>query len=213
MQALLVYYSFTDQARIAVDIVSETLRQRGVKSETLRIDYKDPSQRPTRPLPFSEQVKLGDMAQRRQTVPIVLDAPERLQSRYDLIVLFSNTWKFHPSVPVQSFLASPEASALLRDTPFAVVVVCRGFWRRNLRLVREQAEAHGGRFVGGEGFGFAGGWLSSTIQSIRYVARKGVAERRWGLIRLPPFGLSPYAKTALRAFADRLPLASAGETK
>lgn len=199
-RVLLVYYSFTDQARIAAELAAEELRRQGAEAVLVRIDFADPAQRLRRPLPFKGgQTHWGNLAEKRVTLPVVVDHPEALQRRYDLVLLFSNTWKFHPSVPVQSFLVTPEAAGVLRDTPFAVLVICRGFWRKNLRLVREMAEKLGGRFVGGGGFGFAGGWLTSTVQSVRYVAEQGDSETHWGPLPLPPFGLSPDAKQQLRS--------------
>lgn len=204
-RVLLVYYSFTDQARIGAELAAEELRARGDEAVLVRIDFADPAQRLRRPLPFKGgQTHWGNLAEQRVTVPVVSDDPQALQSRYDLVLLFSNTWKFHPSVPVQSFLATPEAALVLRDTPFAVIVICRGFWKKNLRIVRALAEKLGGRYVDGAGFGFAGGWLTSTVQSVRYVAGQGESERRWGLLPLPPFGLSPEAKQQLRAFVRNL---------
>lgn len=207
-RALLIYYSFTDQARIAAELAATELRAMSVESEIVRIDYADPAQRLVRPLPFAEQVRLGNLAEQRKTAPVVFDRPDLLNVRYDFVLLFSNTWKFHPSVPVQSFLASTEAANLLRGMPFAVVVVCRGFWRKNLRLVREAAESLGGLYLAGEGFGFAGGWLTSTVQSIRYVASSGAGDSRWGLLSLQPFGLSPASKQRLRTFVRALPKAA-----
>lgn len=207
MRALLIYYSFTEQARIAAELAAKTLRELGVDTASVSIDFADVHQRLRRPLPFSEQVRWGNLAEQRQTLPVVLDDAADMKARFDFVILFSNTWKFHPSVPVQSFLAMPEAAAVLRDTPFVVIVVCRGFWRKNLRLVREAAEKLGGRFIGGSGFGFAGSWLASTIQSIRYVAATGAEDRRWGLLPLPAFGLSQRSKTQLRDFVRTLPAA------
>lgn len=205
MRALLIYYSFTGQAQRAVALASEELRAQQVEPLCVRIEFAHAGARLRRPLPFKEQVLWGNLAERRQTVPVTLDPPELPVVDIDFIVLFSNTWKFHPSVPVQSFLATPEAARLLHGRPFAVVVVCRGFWRKNLRIVRALAEGLGGHYLAGDGFGFAGGWLSSTVQSVRYVASAGAAERRWGLLPLPPFGLSPRAQERLRGFVRGLP--------
>lgn len=202
MRALLVYYSFTDQARIAAELAASELRAQAIEPVLVRIDFADAAQRLQRPLPFKEQVRWGNLAEQRQTMSMVFDPPGALDARYELVLIFSNTWKFHPSVPVQSFLATPQAAAVLRDTPFAVIVVCRGFWKQNLRLVREAAEKLGGLYLAGAGFGFSGSWLSSTAQSILYVATTGASARRWGLLALPPFGLSPKAQMKLRQFTQ-----------
>lgn len=56
--------------------------------------------------------------------PLTVDAAKR----YDLVILAYQVWFLTPSLPITSFLATPEAAQLLRDTPVVTVIGCRNMW-------------------------------------------------------------------------------------
>jgi len=58
---------------------------------------------------------------------------------YDLVIVGSPTWWLTTSIPIRSFLKSPEAMTLLSGTPFAGYVVCRRYWGYNLKTVKKLA--------------------------------------------------------------------------
>lgn len=49
-------------------------------------------------------------------------------TNYDLIILPYQVWFLSPSLPISSFLQSPEAKKLFNNTPVVTVIGCRGMW-------------------------------------------------------------------------------------
>lgn len=200
--ALLIYYSFTGEARRVVERATETLHAAGYQVGHGRIDFADPTLRLGRPLSPGTVKRWTEAAEKGRTEPVVIAPPDALADRYDLICLVSNTWQHHPCVPIRSVLQRPDLRALLKGTPFAVYVVCRRSWERNLDIVRREAEACGGRFIGGERFEHAGSDLGSLLRTVSYLMTTGGrVARLMGLrLPLPDYGLSDAAVERVTTF-------------
>lgn len=190
--ALLVYYSFTGEAQRVVDQAADTLRVAGYQVSHARVDFAIPEHRLHRPLSLGRIKQLTGAAEAGTTEPIQIEPSGVLDQRYDLVCLVSNTWQHHPCVPIRSVMRDPQLRTLLNDTPFAVFVVCRRSWEINLRIIREEAEACGGRFVGGDHFPHRGSNPGSLIRTISYlVTRGGPVARLLGIrLPLPEYGLA-----------------------
>ena len=122
---------------------------------------------------------------------------------YDLILIGSPTWWDNVSMPLRSFLKSDEARKLLSDKPFAVLVVCRQFWRKNLEAVRELAGEQGGRYVDEIHFTYPGDNLHSMLALTSYLGSGEYRKKYLGL-RLPPTNVQPEQLEQTRTFAARL---------
>jgi hypothetical protein len=201
-QALVIYYSFTGEAQRVVDLAAGELATAGYEVVNARVDFADPSLRLRRPLVPASVKRWTAAAESGQRFPVVVDPPATLLRRYDLICLVSNTWQHHPCVPIRSLLAMAEMRAVLKDRRFAVYVVCRRSWQRNLDIVRREAEEYGGRFVGGERFDHSGSNLGSLIRTVSYLMSSGGKVARLLGIRLPlpEYGLSKAALERVPAF-------------
>lgn len=209
MHVLIVYYSFTGQAKRAADATDAVVRAAGHDVTALRLEVADPDARLTRPLAWAQITAWGRKASAGETVPVLLDPPSAARGDYDLVLLFTNTWSFSPSVPIQSFLKSQDGRRLLGGKPVAIYVICRGFWRSNLAKTTALVEAAGGRVIGGEAFVHPGAWLTSTIQTVRHMMST-TDQRRWGVLPLPAFGLSEASMSRLEPFTLRALDAAAG---
>jgi hypothetical protein len=139
MKALVVYYSLTGQAAAAANLAAEALRKAGAAATLCRVDFADPASRPKRPFSFGDVKRWSDMAAQGKLFPISIDPTTALASRYNLVILFSNTWQHHPCPPIRSLLALPEMQQVLRGTPFAVYVVSRRLWEKNASIVTARA--------------------------------------------------------------------------
>ncbi|WP_313806919.1 hypothetical protein [Sphingobium sp.] len=157
-----------------------------------------------RPLKIADSKKWTQGTRKGMTVPVAYSPPDAIAGRYDAVLLLTNTWGDNPSVPIRSFLESPEAQAVLSDTPFGVYVVCRRLWEKNLAIVQKLAEAAGGRFLAGEAFMHPGGQLGSLIQTISYLHRSDGGLRHLLGLPLPRYGLSDAAITRIPEFTLEL---------
>jgi hypothetical protein len=110
---------------------------------------------------------------------------------------------FRQSIPIRSFLQSDEAARLLDGTRFGAFVVCRRYWRQNLKSVRKVGTKLGGEWVAGTHFTFAGRQIRSFLSLVSYLGAGENRERYLGL-KIPPSMLKPdYAEQA-QAFANEL---------
>lgn len=204
---LLLYYSYTGQTVKVLDAAEEVLRKRGCLVDRAPIEFTDPK--------YSE--KFSRFPMRRvwpdffsvlpaQTRGVTGDirTPEVVRTGgYDLICIGSPTWWDTVSMPLRSFLVSHEARPLLDGTPFAVFVVCRRKWRKNLAGVRKLAEKKGGRFVDSIHFTYPGSELSSMLSLTSYLGSGEYKERYLG-VKLPPTNINDEHVEEARRFTARV---------
>ena len=186
MRALVVLYSLTGQAAIAADRAANALRDAGYQATLCRVDFADPAARPRRPFSVADVKRWSDAAAAGQLFPIVLEPADAVGQRYDLVLIFSNTWQHHPCPPIRSLLQLPAMRQTLKDTPFAVYVVSRRLWEKNATIVRAEAEAAGGIWIDTQHFHHHGGPISSLFTTVLYMLRSAESVP-WPL---PKFGLS-----------------------
>ncbi|UXA15923.1 flavodoxin family protein [Mycobacterium sp. SMC-4] len=206
-RVLLLFYSYTGQTGKVLDAAEEVFRKRGYLVDRALIEFTDPK--------YSEKFSRFPMrrvwpdffsvlpAQTRGVTGDIRTPDEVRTGDYDLICIGSPTWWDTVSMPLRSFLVSHEARPLLEGTPFAVYVVCRRKWRKNLKGVRKLAEQKGGRFVDSIHFTYPGGELSSMLSLTSYLGSGEYKERYLG-VKLPPTNISDEQVEEARRFSARL---------
>src|SRR3954447_8066812 len=133
-----------------------------------------------------------------------IDVPaEAKAGDYDLVCIGSPTWWLTTNMPIRSFMKSDAASALLAGSRFAAYVVCRRYWRNNLRTVKKQGTKQGGDWREGIHCAFAGGQIRSFLALVSYLA-SGEIRERYLKVKIPPTNLKPGYDEAARRFAGQL---------
>jgi len=213
---LIVYYTYTQQSLRVAEVMAEVLRDRGCEVRQASIGFTDKrwADRFTR-LPLRHAVLdiLGMLpAQMRGATGEIQIPDDAREGDYDLICIGSPTWFFRQSVPIRSYLKSDEAAGLLDGKRFTGFVVCRRYWRTNLKSVRKIGSNLGGEYVDGIYFTFAGGQIRSFMSLISYFAKGENRERYLGM-KIPPSLLKPDFEEQARTFANGLAdeLSGAGE--
>lgn len=67
---------------------------------------------------------------------------------YDLIILGYTIWFLGPSIPMNSFLQSPEAKILLKDKSVMTVIACRNMWIFSQERIKKSISNNGGCLIG-----------------------------------------------------------------
>lgn len=199
---LFVYYSFTGEASRVVERAEAAARATGFEVFQARVDFEDEATRPRRPLSPASVKRWTKAAMAGHTEPVIVDPPEALTRRYDLVCLVSNTWQHHPCVPIRSVFRRPDLRRILNGTPFCVYVVCRRSWELNLDIVRREAEECGGHYVAGAHFQHDGSDIGSLIRTVSYLMTTGDRTARllgWRL-PLPEYGLPRAALDRVESF-------------
>jgi multimeric flavodoxin WrbA len=204
---LFVYYSYTEQTSRVVKAMAEVLRDRGTEVALARIEFTDPRyagrfKEFPMPHPYLDVFRMIPPVLRRVTGTIRV--PEVATEReYDLVCVGSPTWWFSMSVPIRSFLKSETATQILKGKPFAVVALCRRYWRYNLNSVRRVGVKRGGVFVGGIHFAYEGGQIRSMLSLISYLGSGEYRQRYLG-VKIQPTNLREYQLEEARVFANEL---------
>jgi len=203
-RALLLYYSLTGQASRAVEAAARACRDAGWDPAVCRIDFADAAQRPSRPFTLADTRHWVAAATDGAVMDMTYEPAGALEGEYDLVLLFTNTWNKHPSVPVNSFLKGPAARSVLSGRPFAVYAICRRLYEQNLAIVTEDGERAGGRCIGRRGFVHWGGQIGSLIQTMTYIHRSDTGRTSFLGIPLPAYGLSDSAMEGVQAFTKEV---------
>ena len=204
---LFVYYTYTQQTLKVVEAMADVLRGRGCDVNLAAIEFTDPRYADRfkefpMPHPFREVLGMIPAELRRRTGKI--EIPDVVtEQEYDLVCIGSPTWWLSTDVPVRSFLQSDTASRALRGKPFAAAVLCRRYWRHNLKTVRRLGTHVGGEFVDGVHFRYEGGQVRSLLSLVSYLGSGEYRERYLG-VKIPPTNLQDYHLEAARKFADGL---------
>lgn len=215
-KVLLLYYSYTHQAEKIVETISDVLTDRGCEVDRAAIEFTDArylerfSRFPMRNA-FLDVVKMLPAQLRRATGEIRI--PDRAkQGGYDLVCIGSPTWWLTTCMPVRSYLESEESKALLGNTRFAGFVVCRRYWKNNLKTVRRLGTQDGGDWIDGIHFKYPGGQIRSLLSLISYLGSGEYRDRYLG-VRIPPTNLQPEHFDQAREFAVNLADNLAGATQ
>ncbi|WP_262410508.1 dialkylrecorsinol condensing enzyme [Aquipseudomonas alcaligenes] len=140
-------------------------------------------------------------------LPLAVDAGKR----YDLIILAYQVWFLSPSLPLSSFLASPEAARLLKDTPVVTLIGCRNMWLMAQEKVKARLSQLGARLVDNialtDACGTAASFLATPLwlftgrqKPYAWVPRAGIEEAE--IVAASRFGEA----MAQRLTADGLPI-------
>jgi len=205
--ALFVYYSYTGQTKKVLDVMAAVLRERGCDVQLASIIFTDPryvhrfAEFPM-PHPFLEVLGMipAELRRRPGTIEIPATATQR---DYDLVVVGSPTWWLSTNVPIRSFLESETAAGVLAGKPFAGFVVCRRYWRHNLKTVRRLGAERGGEFLDGIHFKYAGGQVRSLLSLISYLGSGQYRDRYLG-VKIPRTNIRDDQLDTARTFAHQL---------
>jgi len=142
---LVIHYSQSGQlTEIVKNIVSP------LANDTIQIDYHDIKMETPFPFPWKADAFYGAFPETFQQVPEKVKpvSPEILTKKYDLIILGYQVWYLTPSIPINSFLSTPEAKQLLKNTPVITVIGCRNMWIMAQEKMKKKLKALEANLVG-----------------------------------------------------------------
>jgi flavodoxin len=206
-KVLIVYYTLTKQSGRVADAMAKALEARGCDVTKAVIEFTDErwvaklSQFPMkRPMP---QIASILPAQLRHKTGEIRIPPDAQAGDYDLVMIASPTWWFQTSMPIRSYLESPDARTILDGKPFATASISRRYYGVNLRQQRRLGEKNGGRFIDQTHFVCAGGQVKSMLSWLGYMKHGEPRQRVMGLT-MPPPNLKPDFEAQVDAFVDGL---------
>ncbi len=123
---LVIYYSQTGQLE---DIVKNIARPFENKDE-YQVTYYNIRLKKDFPFPWPGDVFFNTFPESYLQIPSEIYPPEDevLNTRFDLILFGYQVWYLTPSIPIISFLKSPYAANILKDTPVVTISGTRNMW-------------------------------------------------------------------------------------
>jgi flavodoxin len=204
---LVVYYTLTKQVGRVAEAMAEGLEAQDCDVSKALIEFTDERWVPKlsrfpmrRPIP---QIASILPAQLRHKTGEIRIPPEAQTGDYDLVVIASPTWWFQTSMPIRSYLESPEAKTVLNGKPFACVSISRRYYSINLGQQMKLGEKNGGRWIAKTHFVVAGGQVKSMLSWLGYMKHGEPQTRVMGL-KMPPPNLQPGFEEQAKAFVDGL---------
>jgi flavodoxin len=204
-KVLVVYFTLTQQAGRVAEAMAQALEARGCEATKASIEFTDDrwvpklSQFPMK-RPFPQIVSILPAQLRHKTGEIRIP-PQAQTGDYDLVVLASPTWWFQTSMPIRSYLESPEAKTVLSGKPFACASISRRYYGINLRQQKKLGEKNGGRWIDKTHFVAAGGQVKSMLSWLGYMKHGKPQERVMGL-KMPAPNLRPDYEEQARSFVN-----------
>lgn len=124
-RVLVLYYTQTGQLKQLIDSVALPLKEDPeILIDFMEIEPKDPFPFPWTKREFFEVFPETYLEEPVEMKPLKLESP----NKYDLIILGWQPWYLSPSLPISSFLQTPEARVILENTPVITVTACRNMW-------------------------------------------------------------------------------------
>ena len=135
-KVLAINYSQTGQLSRILQSISQPI----IQSEQIELEFIniEPAKPFPFPWPFLQFFRIFPETVAMQAVDLKPITPKHEQ--YDLVILSYQVWFLSPSLPIASFLQSPQAKSLLAGTPVVTVIGCRGMWLMAQEKVKAQLQ-------------------------------------------------------------------------
>lgn len=125
-KVLVLYYTQSGQLLdIAKNIASDL-----EKNDEIELTYYAIKTKHQFPFPWTKKEFFNIFPETFLQKPFEIDfhTPEKLNQKYDLVILAYQVWYLTPSIPINSFLKTDIAKKLLEDTPVITTIGCRNMW-------------------------------------------------------------------------------------
>lgn len=179
---LVVYYSQSGQLKeIAQNIAKPLLEDSEVDVTFHEIKLQKPF-----PFPWDKASFFDAFPESFLQIPTELQPvpSEVMEKKYDLILFHYQVWYLSPSIPINSFLKSPEAKILLKDTPVVTISGSRNMWVMAQEKIKKLLNENGAKLVGNVALVDRVGNLISVITIVEWMF-SGVKKKYLGIFPLP----------------------------
>ena len=179
---LVIYYSQSGQlAEIADNIAAPLVADPNINVVFHQIELEKPF-----PFPWNKELFFEAFPESFLQIPTKLKpVPQHiLNVKYDLVLFHYQVWFLSPSIPINSFLKSPEARQLLNNTPIVTISGSRNMWYLAQEKVKVLLAQNGALLKGNIALVDRAGNLISVITIVEWMF-SGKKYKHWGIFPLP----------------------------
>ncbi|MGQ7947249.1 dialkylrecorsinol condensing enzyme DarA [Flavobacterium sp. WC2509] len=179
---LVIYYSQSGQLEsIARNIAKPLLNSENINVLFHEIQMEEPFPFPWKSESFFEVFPETFLQLPRAIKPV---PQEILNTKFDLILLNYQVWYLSPSIPINSFLNSPEAKNILNNTPVVTINGSRNMWFMAQEKVKVLLKQNNALLKGNIALVDRVGNLISVITIVDWMF-SGVKKKYLGIFPLP----------------------------
>ncbi|PJJ07511.1 hypothetical protein CLU83_0685 [Flavobacterium sp. 1] len=179
---LVIYYSQSGQlATIARNIAKPFLN-----SESINVVFHEIKMEQPFLFPWNNDAFFNAFPESFLQIPArIKPVPDEImEMKFDLILLNYQVWYLTPSIPINSFLKSPEAKILFQDTPVVTINGSRNMWFMAQEKIKILLKQNNALLKGNIALVDRVGNLISVITIVEWMF-SGVKKRYLGIFPLP----------------------------
>lgn len=179
---LVVYYSQTGQLESIARNIAKPLLDSGEINVTFHeIQLEKPF-----PFPWNSEAFFDVFPESFLQIPTALKpiSPEILNTKFDLILLNYQVWYLSPSIPINSFLKSPEAKLLFNNTPVITISGSRNMWILAQEKIKKLLKQNNAQLKGNIALVDRAGNLISVVTIFDWML-SGIKRKYLGIFPLP----------------------------
>jgi hypothetical protein len=179
---LVLYYSQSGQLKEIAENIAKPL----MSATEINIAFHEIKMEKPFPFPWAKNTFFDVFPESFLQIPAALKPvpPEILDKKYDLILLHYQVWYLSPSIPVNSFLKSPEAKILFKDTPVITISGSRNMWVMAQEKIKNLLKTNQAILKGNIALVDRVGNLISVITIVEWMF-SGIKRKYLGIFPLP----------------------------
>ncbi len=181
-KVLVIYYSQSGQ----LESIARNIAKPLLESDNINVAFHEIQLEKPFPFPWNKEAFFDAFPESFLQIPTTLKPvlPEILNTRYDLILLHYQVWYLSPSIPINSFLKSPEAKVILNNTSVITINGSRNMWVMAQEKIKVLLKENKAILKGNIALVDRVGNLISVITIVQWMF-SGVKKRYLGIFPLP----------------------------
>ena len=179
---LVIYYSQSGQ----LESIARNIAKPLLNSDENNVVFHEIQLEKPFPFPWNKEAFFGAFPESflQITTEIKPVPVEILNTKFDLILLHYQVWYLSPSIPINSFLKSPEAKILFNNTPVVTISGSRNMWVMAQEKIKVLLKNNNAQLKGNVALVDRVGNLISVITIVEWMF-SGVKKKYLGIFPLP----------------------------
>lgn len=179
---LVVYYSQSGQ----LESIARNIAKPLLDSDEINVTFHEIQLEKPFPFPWNNDAFFDAFPESFLQIPTALKpiSAEILNTKFDLILLNYQVWYLSPSIPINSFLKSPEAKILLNNTPVITISGSRNMWIMAQEKIKKLLKQNNAQLKGNIALVDRAGNLISVVTIFDWML-SGIKRKYLGIFPLP----------------------------
>ena len=179
---LVIYYSQSGQ----LESIARNIAKPLLNSDENNVVFHEIQLEKPFPFPWNKEAFFDAFPESFLQIPTALKPvpAQILNQKFDLILLHYQVWYLSPSIPINSFLKSPEAKILFNNTPVVTISGSRNMWVMAQEKIKVLLKNNNAQLKGNVALVDRVGNLISVITIVEWMF-SGVKKKYLGIFPLP----------------------------